>query len=231
MRKFIVMKCGLVPSLNGNCSIIAPEICEEDTEEDLKELNEFAITLDVDGPTSLPDVAVGNIKHRILAYIAGYVVSRLLRNMKCSSCRPALEDSLDDPLEQSVGRLIRLKDRGGLKKPSGSTYKIILRVQEVFLSEIAGKTNLPNTPNLLTYLTLKVLRLLDVNLLFPSLSRHVLEQNPAIEEMHHIKVAKMLVFRFLKVRSLSYCDVLNRRQQQGTSSRNKNLKSTHFRNE
>ena len=179
--------------------------------------------------STLPDV--DNLKNWILVYIVGYVVAKLSPTMKCSFCGPALEDSLDDPLNPVLARIIRLKDRGGLKNPSRSTFQIVLRAEEVFMSEIANNNKMPNTQNLFTYLPMKVFRLLNVNQLFPTLKEHVLEQNSSsVEDIHHIKLTKMIIFRYLKVRCLSYCNVINRRRN-GTSSRNRNLKSTHFRNE
>ena len=225
MRKLIVMKFGgLTPSLNGNCSIV-PEIDKDgpDDNEDLREVVEYSEKLD-------EQICVDNLRNRILAYIGGYVVAKLLPTLKCQSCCSALENSSEDPIDPAVARLIRLKDKGGLKYPSKSTYKIIMMSEKVFLSEIANQKKIPNTPNILTYLSVKVLRLLNLDDLFPTLKVHVLEHNPAVDEIEHVKLTKMIILRFLKVRCLSYCNVVNRKRV-GTSSRNRNLKTTHFRNE
>lgn len=186
MRKLIVMKFGgLTPSLNGNCSIVDVQANETEEGEDnnLEEVIEYARGFD--GNRNIDDM-----KNRLVAYIGGYVVSKLSPTLKCNYCGPAFEDSVEDPLDPSVSKFLRLKDRGGLKHPSGSTYRIVAKAEEVFMTEIAAKKKLPDTPNLLTHLSMKVLRLLDVSKLFPTLTEHVLEQNPAIEEIHHIKLTK-----------------------------------------
>lgn len=162
--------------------------------------------------------------------MGGYVVSRILKQIQCKECKLAVEDSVEDSLDPEIGRLIRLKDRGGLKTPSNSTFQVIVKAEGIFLNEVARKKSLPDTPNLLSYITSKVLRVLDVGKLFPTLNEHSLDLNPAIEEMHHVSLCKLIVFRFLKVRCLAHCNVINRRAN-SISSRNKNLKATHFRNQ
>lgn len=222
MRKLIVMKFGgLTPSLNGNCSVVQEIEDDQAADNELEEIVNYSEGLD-------NSISSNNLKCRILAYIAGYVVAKLLPTLKCKFCGPELEDSINDPLDQAVARLIRLKDKGGLKYPSKSTYSIIAACDKVFVSEIATKNKMPTTANILTFLSMKVLRLLNVSELFPT--DHILEQNPGVEEIHSVKLTKMIILRFLKVRCLSYCNVINRRRDE-TSSRNRNLKTTHLRHE
>ena len=67
--------------------------------------------------------------------------------------------------------------------------------------------------------------------LFPTLDKHALEQNPAVENVHSVVLVKKIGSRYLKVRCLTYCQVYKRQQRaQNVSTRNRILKTTHFRN-
>ena len=127
--------------------------------------------------------------------------------------------------------LIRLKSNGALIEPSSSVFKIVLKAEEIFKREIIFRNTASNTPNLITVLSMMVMRLLDVTSLFPTLNKHVLDQNPVMEDMHSVTLVKAVVFWYLKVRCMSYCKVFTSQQKETQSSRNRNLKVTHFRNE
>ncbi len=119
MRKLIVMKFGgLTTSINGNCSIVDVAKETEGEDDNLEEVIKYARGFD--GNRNIDDM-----KNRMVAYIGGYVLSKFSPSLKCNYCGPALEDSVEDPLDPSVSKFLRLKDRGGLKHPSGSTCRIV----------------------------------------------------------------------------------------------------------
>ncbi len=120
-----------------------------------------------------------------------------------------------------------MKNKGGLYTPSRSTFEIVLQAEKVYLTEI-GENKLPSTPNLFHHLTQKVLRLVDVHSLFPTLSDHLLEQNPVAEEVHNITLVKLVAYRYLKIRCLNYTNVYNQRLSATTSTRNKTQKIRQF---
>ncbi len=78
-------------------------------------------------------------------------------------------------------------------------------------------------------MALKVIRLLEMEKLFPTLSEHALQQNPALEDVHSVALVKKIVARYLKMRCLSYSQTYNRQQSaENVSTRNRNIKTTHF---
>jgi hypothetical protein len=191
----------------------------------------MADQLDIEVAETSRETSLLNFKKRTLAYISGYVVLKVSRHITCCPCRDALVNSAADPLDPVFASLIRRKSNGALVEPSNSVFQIVLKAEEVFKREIIWKNTASNTANVITALSLKVMRLLDVTSLFPTLNSHVLQQNPAMEEMHSITLVKVIVFRYLKVRCLSYCKVYTSQHKKTQSSRNRNLKVTHFCNE
>lgn len=232
MRKMISVKCGrLTSSTQMNCSSLHVEI-EVEEEEGVPDntvtmVMEWAESLEDHSGKLVDDPTLLNFKKRILAYIAGYVVAKLGPSITCTTCYNSLLDSEDDKLDPAIARLIQLKNRGGLKVPSRSTYQLIEKAEEVFMANVVGKV-LRSNDNLITCLTAKVLRLIDVGRLFPTLRNHLLEQNPALQEVHNTGLVKAVLLRYLKVRCLSYCNVVNKKMQPVPSSRNQRLKLLHY---
>ncbi len=179
-----------------------------------------------DPPPEERESGILNFKKRCLCYIAGYVCRRLV--VKCGTCYSAILDSKEDPLDPKFSRLIRLKDRtGALKTPSKSVFDIILRCESIF-ENIIKLNKLPSTENIMNHFAMKVLRTVDINCLFPSLSNHLLEQNPLAEEVQNIYLVKLIAHRYFKVRCLSYTKVLNQSLLKVPSTRNQCRKNIQF---
>ena len=70
--------------------------------------------------------------------------------------------------------------------------------------------------------------IIDVRNLFPSLHQHALDTTPVNAEIHSVSLVKLLVFRFFKVRCLSYLKLLNSKNTEETSIRNSILKQIQF---
>ena len=85
-----------------------------------------------------------------------------------------------------------------------------------------------STSVLFLYLSMKVMRIIDVRNLFPSLHQHALDTTPVNAEIHSVSLVKLLVFRFFKVRCLSYLKLLNSKNTEETSIRNSILKQILF---
>jgi hypothetical protein len=133
-------------------------------------------------------------------------------------------------LYPNITRLIRRKSNGKLVVPSKSTLNIVLHAEALFLTE--GQNGLlPRTNNLIANLNSRVLREVHIQDLFPSLANHTLQQNPALEEMHAVTIVRLIIYRYMKVHCLSYCNVINQQRKYTTFSRNKITKSIQFRRE
>lgn len=237
MRKLIVNGCnGLTASLYSNCTpniLVDIELEENErlSDNNITVVIEMAEKLDVKCSTSPEEALLENFKKRIVAYISGYVVSKVYQNVGCKTCQAALFDSPLDPIDSQFSRLVLLRSNGSLKIPSNSRFKVILKAEEVFRRDVVGQNTLSKNDNLITLLSNKVVRLLDLSSFFPTSESHILDQNPAMEQIHNVSLVKIIVFRYLKVRCLSYCKVFTSNIKTSTSSRNQSLKLTHFRHE
>jgi len=94
--------------------------------------------------------------------------------------------------------------------------------------ESRSGNKLPKTKNLFVYLSMKVMCIIDVRNLFSSLHQHALDTTPVNAEIHSVSLVKLLVFRFFKVRCLSYLKLLNSKNTEETSIRNSVLKQFQF---
>ena len=124
--------------------------------------------------------------------------------MKGESCSPfanALRNHNADSLSQEVLSALQLREKTVGKSvtfPSKSALKIVQVADRIFEQEVEWGKSLLKTQNLFLYLTLKVMRILDVSSLFPSLKEHVLNITPINSEIHKVSLVKLLVSRFFK---------------------------------
>ena len=166
-----------------------------------------------------------------MAYLAGYVVLKIEKRLSCSPCANALHHSDTDPLSPHIVSALKLRTRSLGKSvtfASQSMFKVIVVADRIFEKEIEWGNKLPNTKNLFLYLSMKVMRIIDVRNLFPSLHQHALDTTPVNAEIHTVSLVKLLVFRFFKVRCLSYLKLLNSKNTEETSIRNSILKQIQF---
>ena len=147
MRKLIVIKCGgLSTSLNMNCSTVHVdfEFVESDSvpENFMETIIEFSGQL-THQPDSVHAPVLDNFKRRVLCFIGGYIVKKLLPHVTCKECKAALVNNVEDPLDTADERLIQLKTNGALLSPAKSTFEIIIKAEEVFQTEVIGKNKPP----------------------------------------------------------------------------------------
>ena len=128
-----------------------------------------------------------------MLHIGGYLVKKLLPQVTCKECKAASVNNIDDPLNTADERLIQIKTNGALLSPAKSTFEIIIKAEEVFLTEVIGKNKSPVIENINDYLSLKVIRLLEMAKLFPTLEQHALQQNPALENVHSVWLQKLFL--------------------------------------
>ena len=116
MRKLIVIKCGgLSTSLNMNCSTVHVdfEFVESDSvpENFMETIIAFSGQL-THQPDSVHAPVLDNFKRRVLCFIGGYIVKKLLPHVTCKECKAALVNNVEDPLDTADERLIQLKNGG-----------------------------------------------------------------------------------------------------------------------
>lgn len=208
---------GLTTSLYTNCT---PNILIDIELEESEKLSgnnitiviEMAQKLNVECSQSSEEALLENFKKRIVAHIAGYLVFKVHKNVGCKICETALFNSPLDEISPQHSRLIFLKSNGSLKIPSNSAFQVMLKAEEVFRRDVVGENNsLSKSENLITLLSSKVVRLLDLPSLFPTLKNHILEQNPALEEIHNVSLVKKLFSVTLKcdVSLIAKCSIAN----------------------
>ena len=94
--------------------------------------------------------------------------------------------------------------------------------------DIEWENKLPKTRNLFLYQSMKLMCIIYVRNLFPSLHQHTLDMTPVNAEEHTVLLVKLLVFRLFKIRCLSYLKLLNRKNTEETSIRNSILRQIQF---
>lgn len=233
IRKMITIKCGrLALATNMNCNTIDVDVDVEVQEDDdqgcigvfmeydnYSDCEEYAAALQ-------SDTTLQTFKKRTLAYVSGYVIADIMKHLSCAVCCRALESSPNDELHADLAWLIRAKDLGEkLKIPSLSVFKVVMKSEEVFQYDIRRLKRLPQSPEIIQMLAIKVVNNTAVEKLFPTLHQHSLEQNPALEEIHTVMLVKTIACRFLKLRCLSYAKILSTSK---VSVRNKSLKLVQF---
>lgn len=170
----------------------------------------------------------------MLAYLAGYIVDKLLEEIKCPLCRSVLESNESDLLDNESSLFIKCKNlkeaKVGLKFPSASVLTLIKLAEDVFTAEVICSGNksltLSKITNLPEYLTEKCLGAFSISSnLFPWMSINKLsEKNEHKEELH-----KRVIHRYLKMRCLSFIPSFNCAQKDHKpSSRTTRHKLNHF---
>jgi hypothetical protein len=61
----------------------------------------------------------------VMVYVAGWVVRKLLTRVKCEPCQEGLVELESQSLDDESHKLLRFKQKGGLKVPSASVVKIV----------------------------------------------------------------------------------------------------------
>lgn len=190
---FVTLNCNLnncVSEIN-NTSLGFRQEMHEDTvsnESDSQWIDSIDIDLNNSIVTPEGKQAVG--------YIAGYIITRLCRTIKCEICTIALL-----AFEKVwYHKLIILKDKGGLCYPSESVIEICLMSESVIRHAILMSGNdeiLPKyTPE---YLTISILRKLQGSAFINSFAPHNIEFFSSNAD-HSLLLIKAIINKYLKVR-------------------------------
>ena len=100
----------------------------------------------------------------------------------------------------------------------------VLEVHPIALWISELNESLPKNKDLITCLTVKVIRMIDLRFFFPATENH--DQDPANYEIHVMTLAKCVVKRYFRIRCLSYLKMLNQKHNPDPSIRNAILKKT-----
>ncbi|KAK4037700.1 hypothetical protein OUZ56_029731 [Daphnia magna] len=198
MRKLLVIKSGgVTASLSSNCSLLPSTTLEDQNCQIEQNPVEEEIAIEMEMFCNEEELNASNIDdaftNQSLAYIAGYCVVKMERQFDCNMCRKALYDSTEDPLDKDAANIKKLRKNRLMCIPSNSVYKIVLACESVF--QMMLSQGLKSSPcDVIAMSTQKVLTIIDVNAMFPSL--HL----PAHSEKCKVKnLVKSVALRFLKL--------------------------------
>ena len=170
-------------------------------------------------------------KHDVLKYIAGYIVRNIRQKLPCPQCVNSLLDY------GNCSRLIFRKDRGGLIIPSDGVNKLIETTEKVlrhYIPKNASDWKLPTHRFIDLRTESRVLQFFGSRVydLFPELNGHELDASVE-EENHIIKLVRLIVNTYVKVRLHAVAKYFNRRSvlKDRPSQRKRLNKLILFRNE
>jgi hypothetical protein len=172
LRKFLVIKNGgVTPSLSSNCSILPVDNVSNDN------------SLSVDGEIMLDMEIFGSdndfnnyllqdqFNDHCLAYIAGYLITKVEKVVKGPVRRSALFSNPDDPLDLSLAYVGELRGKRAITIPSQSVFILIQTAENFFHSFIVQKLDtLSNESNLLEKVGQEILKVINYSTIFPSVN-------------------------------------------------------------
>ena len=173
---------------NINDSVVKNRILDEYTEaqgRDHENEYEYAYV-----PSNFP---LTKCSHNIVAYIAGFVVSRLKTFLHCETCLDALTATADASPRLS---LIKLKTKGKLVFPSDDVIDICITCEKEIRQLMAMKKHLGKAdfPKLL----ISVLAKYRHKEIFSKLTRHMYDTEPL--QNHLFLLVKAVTEKYLHVR-------------------------------
>lgn len=144
--------------------------------------------------TDTPNIeSVSEFKQAAINYIAGYVVKMMQRTLKCMACSNALTTS------RYIHPLTKLKDRGGLLKPSESVVSICLETEKCFQRMLkASNGKLPQGFGISKSISTAVLSNCANMNLFADLNDHQFETSVTDNHIHHL--VKLVAQSYSKIK-------------------------------
>ena len=133
-------------------------------------------------------------KQASISYIAGYVVKMVMKHILCFHCSQALGSKN----QAYTSSFLKLKDRGGLIKPSRSVVIVCEETEKSFQRMLlATGGELPRSSGIPDAIAMSVLQNVDTCKVFQKLESHMFDSE--IEDNH--------IFSLIKVIAKSYCKI------------------------
>lgn len=206
--KRILVRCGVKPNDNGNVisldstTCMAPPSIYQD---------ESAANIFEDQLFSLDPACVGFncFIDNALVYIAGFVVRKVVKNLKCGICCASLVTEYSVHTRghlTSSYHFLQLRNRGGLVVPSAGTVRVIKEAERCIRATRRDRVEL-------TVLDSYVRRAVGSADIF-NLGSHISETQHGIEN-HHFELLSSLVFFFHRVRMHHITKLKNNKLQAG----------------
>ena len=143
-----------------------------------------------------PKIAsLSEFKQASISYIAGYVAKMTKKQILCVSCCEALGSTS----HKTESKFLKLKDRGGLFKPSRSLITVCEETEKSFERMLATTSGqLPRCKGIPDAISFAVLQNLDLTKVFKKLDEHMFDC--AIEDNHIFSLVKTIAKCYCKVK-------------------------------
>jgi len=160
----------------------------------------------------------------VSAYIAGFVVRKLLPKLKCAECRELLVGVADS----SCCWFLQLKDNGGLVKPSEGVIQIVHSAERSLRALVAADKPVHALARLGEHLEVAVMSDLDCRPSFKT-AAHTLDTADGIDN-HVYSLVRQIVRFYLRIRTFHIVKSWND-DGQGVNVRQKMTKLVLFKNQ
>lgn len=148
-----------------------------------------------------------------VAYVAGFVVKKLKKLIKCTECVDACLAEYAGA-HPTASRLCFMKQRGGLIVPSKDVVDICVEAERQLSIQLQEKnvTEILRDKQLQLRITHRVMRNLNMNLLFPSLREHGQLQyrtSFSIDDDHMQLLIRKIIYEYVKIKKFHTCRNFN----------------------
>lgn len=147
------------------------------------------------------DVVVGDLSlflQNIVAYIAGFVVRKVMERVSCETCRTALIRSAEEDPHQpdELYQLIKLKNEGGLVTPSRGVVSILTTTEKGMrgLMDVSSAVDICSKEQVLMHVKRQCGGSDPLNL-----GSHISESQEGIDN-HFFDLLKLLVISYYNIR-------------------------------
>ena len=219
----ILSKVGAVPSCAGNVNVLdydSSEISQDNADVDKMMFSNCLV--DHTYYSRIP--LLSHYVENVCAYIAGFIVRRLLPKLRCTECR---EHLVDEANSSNCG-LIELKNNGGLIKPSAGVVYVVQAAEQNIRLLVSKESPAHSLSRLGLQLQSAVLRDIDIDKAFDH-SKHALESADGLDN-HVITLIRKIVAYYIDIRKFHIIKSWNI-DQLGTCVRQMMNKNVLFKNQ
>lgn len=196
--KRLLVHTNLTVSKGANCSpqdatsILSVTSTKKKPEENFLDIlcvEEMPNLIDDENLQEIPHFKTFAIEH-----ISGFIVKKILCVLKCDVCAAELTD------KHSRHKLIDIKNRGGLTKPSIDVVNLCEIAEKNFILWITQA--IKNQKNVIQFLIIKCMSSININLYFINLNKHIYSQSPI--NNHLLQIIKLILKYYNTIRLHHY---------------------------
>jgi hypothetical protein len=219
----VLSKIGVVSSTSANVIPLDTSDCLILPEKKSTQLFDDTDMVEQDYWETLP--VVSHIAENICAYMAGYVIRKLIPRLKCAECRQLLV-STDATSDNTA--FLRLKNNGGLVVPSASAIHVVTQSERWLRKLIDSRCPATSLAKVGLQLEISILSELNPSAVFGD-SAHGIDTSDGIDNHLHSLVRQIVRF-YISIRKYRLLKMWNL-QHKGTSVRQKLTKLIHFKHQ